>query len=180
MGWGGGCCEWAKRTPVVSQADNWRHQLSRKTLIQRLVRNRHFFRGKKAMLKAYFKTAWRNIIRSKVYSTLNIAGLGAGMAVALLIGLWVYDQSSYDKFLPGHQQAYQVRFRYSDNGVIRTQPMMCIPLAAALKNDIPEVAHTAMSFGPAGLDLNVGDRRIAVDAIIAGEEFLEIFQFPIV
>ncbi|HXO76083.1 MAG TPA: ABC transporter permease, partial [Puia sp.] len=111
---------------------------------------------------------------------MNIAGLAAGMAVALLIGLWVYDQSSFDKFLPGHQQAYQVRFRYSDNGVIRTQPMMCIPLAAALKNDIPEVAHTAMSFGPAGLDLNVGDRRIAVDAIIAGEEFLEIFQFPIV
>src|SRR5882757_8689042 len=126
------------------------------------------------MLKAYFKTAWRNILRSKVYSTLNIAGLAAGMAVALLIGLWVYDQSSFDKFLPGYQQAYQVRFRYSDNGVIRTQPMMCIPLAAALKNDIPEVAHTAMGFGTGGNDLAVGDRRLTVDNMTAGEEFLEI------
>ena len=132
------------------------------------------------MLKAYFKTAWRNILRSKVYSTLNITGLAAGMAVALLIGLWVYDQSSYDKFLPGYQQAYQVRFRYSDNGVIRTQPMMCVPLAAALKKDIPEMAHTTMSFGWGGSDLIVGDKHLTVDNMIAGEEFLQIFQFPIV
>ncbi|HTI93822.1 MAG TPA: ABC transporter permease [Puia sp.] len=132
------------------------------------------------MLKAYFKTAWRNILRSKVYSTLNILGLAAGMAVALLIGLWVHDQSSFDKFLPGYQQAYQVRFRYSDNGVIRTQPMMCIPLATALKNDIPEVAHTAMGFGWGGTDLSVGTRRLSVNNMIAGDEFLEIFQFPIV
>jgi putative ABC transport system permease protein len=132
------------------------------------------------MLKAYFRTAWRNILRSKVYSILNIAGLAAGMAVALLIGLWVYDQSSYDKFLPDYQQAYQVRFRYSDNGIIRTQPMMCIPLATALKNDIPEVAHTAMGFGTGGEEFTVGDRHLTIDNMIAGEEFLEIFQFPMV
>jgi len=100
------------------------------------------------------------------------------MAVALLIGLWVYDQSSFDKFLPGHQQAYQVRFRYSDNGVIRTQPMMCIPLAAALKNDIPEVAHTAMGFGTGGVDLTVGDRRLTVDNMTAGEEFSRDLSIP--
>jgi len=132
------------------------------------------------MLKAYFTTAWRNILRSKVYSILNIAGLAAGMAVALLIGLWVYDQSSFDKFLPGYQQAYQVRFRYSDNGEFRTQPMMCIPLAAALKNDIPEIAHTTMSFGWGGSDLAVGTKQLSVNNMIAGDEFLEIFQFPIV
>ena len=132
------------------------------------------------MLKAYLITAWRNIVRNKVYSFLNIAGLAAGMAVALLIGLWVFDQSSFDKFLPGYKQAYQVRFRYSDNGVIRTQPMMCIPLAAALKNDIPEIAHTTMSFGWGGSDFSVGTRRLSVNNMIAGEEFLEIFQFPII
>ncbi|HEY4291304.1 MAG TPA: ABC transporter permease [Puia sp.] len=132
------------------------------------------------MLKAYFKTAWRNILRNKVYSILNIAGLAAGMAVALLIGLWVCDQSSFDKFLPGYQQAYQVRFRYSDNGVIRTQPMMCIPLATALKTDIPEIAHTTMSFGWGDNDFTVGTRHVTINNMIAGEEFLEIFQFPIV
>lgn len=85
------------------------------------------------MLSTYFKTAWRNLIRNKVYSVLNILGLATGMAVALLIGLWVYDQTSYDKFLPGYRQIYQVRFRYSENGTIRSDAHVCIPLAAALK-----------------------------------------------
>jgi hypothetical protein len=42
------------------------------------------------MLVNYFKTAWRNIIRSKWYSVLNIVGLATGMAVTLLIGLWAH------------------------------------------------------------------------------------------
>ena len=53
------------------------------------------------MFANYFKTAWRSLIRNKVYSALNILGLATGMAVALLIGLWVKGQLSYDRFLPG-------------------------------------------------------------------------------
>ncbi len=132
------------------------------------------------MLITYLRSAWRNILRNKVYSTLNVAGLASGMAVALLIGLWVHDQGSYDKFLPGYQQAYQVRFRYSDNGAIRSQPMMCIPLSVALKTDIPEVAHTTMSFGGGSDEFYVGTRHISATSMIAGEEFLHIFQFPLV
>jgi putative ABC transport system permease protein len=132
------------------------------------------------MLHTYFKSAWRSLLRNKVYSALNIAGLATGMAVALLIGLWVRDQSGYDKFVPGYQQAYQVRFRYSDNGTIRSQPMMCIPLAAALKNDIPEVAHTAMGWGPGDDQLFVGNKHITAVNMTAGAEFLQIFQFPLI
>ena len=56
------------------------------------------------MFKNYFKTAWRSLQKNKAYSALNILGLATGMAVALLIGLWVYYQYSYDKFLPGYKQ----------------------------------------------------------------------------
>jgi putative ABC transport system permease protein len=65
------------------------------------------------MFKNYLKTAWRNIIRSKGYSALNIIGLATGMAVALLIGLWVHQEYTYDTFLADHQQIYQIR-RNSD------------------------------------------------------------------
>ena len=51
------------------------------------------------MFKNYFKTAWRSLLKNKAYSALNILGLATGMAVALIIGLWVYSQYSYDKFL---------------------------------------------------------------------------------
>jgi putative ABC transport system permease protein len=61
------------------------------------------------MLKSFLKTAWRNISRNKLFSMLYIAGLATGMAVALLIGLWVFYQYSYDRFLPGYERAYQVK-----------------------------------------------------------------------
>jgi len=49
------------------------------------------------MLKNYLKTAWRNLLKSKLYSSINIIGLATGMAVAMLIGLWIYDELSFDK-----------------------------------------------------------------------------------
>ena len=136
------------------------------------------------MLTNYFKTAWRNLINNKVYSALNILGLATGMAVALLIGLWVKDQSSYDQFLPGYQQAYQVKYNCNNNGEIITRIEVCIPLADALKKDIPEIAHTALAFGPASYGtlsdlLATSDKKISPNGLVAGAEFLDIFQYPL-
>ena len=131
------------------------------------------------MFTTYFTTAWRNLIRNKVYSVLNILGLAAGMAVALLIGLWVRDQTSYDKFLPGYQQAYQVRFRYSDNGAIRSTVHVCLPLAVALKNDIPEIEYSVPKFGPVASMFTVGNKRLNINGFLAGDEFLQLFRYPL-
>ena len=49
------------------------------------------------MFKNYFKTAWRNIIKNKTYSVINVLGLATGMAVAMIIGLWIYDEVSANK-----------------------------------------------------------------------------------
>ena len=131
------------------------------------------------MLKTYLKTAWRSLSRNKVYSTLNIVGLAIGMVVALLIGLWVNDQYSYDAWLPGYQQAYQVRFNYNDKGVIRTQKDVCRPLEDALKHEIRGVAYTSPVFGPQPNTLTVGDKKIHARNLVAGDGFLQIFQFPL-
>ncbi|NII28748.1 ABC transporter permease [Pseudoflavitalea sp. X16] len=131
------------------------------------------------MFSNYFKTAWRSLLHNKAYSILNILGLATGMAVALLIGLWVYDQSSYDRFLPGYEQAYQVRFNYNNNGEIHTQDGVCLPLAEALKNDIPEVAWATPAFGPVDNVLGLGDKRLRPKGMIGGDDFLKIFQFSV-
>ena len=120
------------------------------------------------MIKNYFKTAWRNLIRNKVFSALNILGLATGMAVALLIGLWVHEQSSYDRFLPGYQQVYQVRFNYNNKGEINTQSEVCLPLANALKNDIPEVAWATPAFGSVTNMLGLGDKKLQLRGMIVG------------
>ena len=132
------------------------------------------------MFRNYFKTAWRNIVRGKVYSLLNLLGLSTGMAVALLIGLWVHYQVSYDRFVPGYKQAYQVRFNSNDNGVIRNQAEVCLPLGDALKKDIPEVAHVAPAFDIGQQVMVVKDKRIYGDIQYVGEELLQLFPLPLV
>src|ERR1700722_18368453 len=142
--------------------------------------DRHFFSMHCHMLHTYFRSAWRSIRRNKVYSALNIAGLATGMAVALVIGLWVYQQSGYDKFIPGYQQAYQVRFRFSDDGVMRNQVDVSLPVGDALKHDVPEVAYVAPSFGSGDDAVRMKDKRITGIGRWVGEEFLQVFPFQLV
>jgi putative ABC transport system permease protein len=95
------------------------------------------------MLRNYFKTAWRNLVKNKVYSTLNIMGLAVGMAVALLIGLWTYNEYKYDRFLPNYKQLYQVKRNFNSNGQIITFPNASLKLADVLRSQIPEIEYVA-------------------------------------
>jgi putative ABC transport system permease protein len=74
-----------------------------------------------SMLKNYFKIAWRNLVKNKGYSAINIGGLAAGMAVALLIGLWVHDELSYNKYHKNYDRIAQVWQHASFNGEIGSQ-----------------------------------------------------------
>ena len=73
------------------------------------------------MIKNYFKIAWRNLVKSKGYSAINIGGLAVGMAVATLIGLWVYDEFSYDKYHKNFDRIAQVMQTVNFNGKWETQ-----------------------------------------------------------
>jgi putative ABC transport system permease protein len=73
------------------------------------------------MLKSYFKTAWRNLLRGKGYSLINIGGLAVGMVVAILIGLWMYDELAFDKYHPNYHRIAQVMQHQTFNGQIGTQ-----------------------------------------------------------
>ena len=63
------------------------------------------------MIKNYFKIAWRNLVKSKGYSAINIGGLAIGMAVAMLIGLWIYDELSFNKYHKNYDSIAQVMIR---------------------------------------------------------------------
>ncbi len=57
------------------------------------------------MFKNYFKTALRNLVKNKMHSFINIFGLSIGMAVAILIGLWIYNELSFNKYFKNCYQA---------------------------------------------------------------------------
>ncbi len=73
------------------------------------------------MIKNYFKIAWRNLVKSKGYSIINIGGLAVGMAVAMLIGFWVHDELTYDRYHKNYDRIAQVMQHANFNGKIESQ-----------------------------------------------------------
>src|SRR5882757_6182623 len=131
------------------------------------------------MFKNYLKTAWRNLKNNKVYSAINILGLAAGMAVALLIGLWVYNEYSYDRWLPGYQQLYQVKLNFTNDGQTHTQDALSLPIAGILRKDIPGVAYVAESDWMDAHNLAVGDKKLYLGGAMIGSDFLKMFRYPL-
>lgn len=113
------------------------------------------------MIKSYFKIAWRNLIKSKGYSAINIGGLAVGMAVAILIGLWVYDELSYDTYHKNYERIAQVMQHANFNGKWETQtanPALMGPeIKAKYGSNFKYVVQA--SWGSTNL-LSVGDKHI--------------------
>ena len=98
------------------------------------------------MFKNYFKTAWRNLGKSKMHSFINIVGLSIGMAVAILIGLWMYDELSFDKNFKNYDRIAQVIQNVTNNGEVQTWRSVPYPLADELrKNYGSDFKHIAMA-----------------------------------
>ncbi len=98
------------------------------------------------MVRNYFKIARRNLSRNKGYSAINIIGLSVGMAVAMLIGLWVWDELSYDKYHANYDRIARVMQHHTFNGTTTTTPATPLPLRAALQNEYAsDFSHIALS-----------------------------------
>ena len=87
------------------------------------------------MLKNYFKIAFRNLIRQKGYSFINIAGLASGMAVAILIGLWIWDELSYDRYHQNYDRIAHVWQHNVYNGVVQSQISNPYLMAEEIRNN---------------------------------------------
>ena len=87
------------------------------------------------MFKNYFKTAVRNLTKNKAHSFINIAGLSVGMAVAMLIGLWIWDELSFDKYHKNYDRIAQVMQNETFSGKVSTGKGNVIPLAAELRRN---------------------------------------------
>jgi len=118
--------------------------------------NSHF------MFRNYVKIAWRNLIKNKVYSGINVLGLAAGMAVAMLIGLWIWDEVTYDTSFTNHRQLVQVMNNsLNDDGSTNTEPNICRPIAEELRTKYgSDFKNVSMATWPWQQSLAVGDNMI--------------------
>ncbi|HKO80985.1 MAG TPA: ABC transporter permease [Chitinophagaceae bacterium] len=127
------------------------------------------------MLKNYFKTAFRNIARHKLFSGLNIFGLATGMACSILIFLWVEDELSFDKFNNKPDHIFRLVGKASDVEAAVVPP----PLAYAIKNQIPAVQN-ATRVAALQKMITVGTKKFNEKKIYyADSNFLQIFNYPL-
>ena len=87
------------------------------------------------MLKNYLKIAWRNLVKSKVTGFINIAGLAIGMAVAIMIGLWVQDELSFNQIHKNYDDIAQVYIHQTFNDKTTTSRAISLPFAPTLRNE---------------------------------------------
>ena len=118
------------------------------------------------MFKNYFTVAWRNLLKSKAYSAINIIGLATGMAVAILIGLWIWDELSYDHYFKNHATLGQVMTTQTFIGQTGTGQAVAIPLGAELRNkygsDFKAVSMSSWNFNHI---LGVGEKKISTQGL---------------
>lgn len=95
------------------------------------------------MLKNFFKTAYRNILKNRVYALINFVGLTSGLALCLLIIVYVRSETGYDKFHTKIDRLYRINYAAPNGLLLASSPP---PLAPALKDYFPEVEETARMY----------------------------------
>ena len=134
------------------------------------------------MLKNYFKTAWRNLQKNKVFSFINISGLAIGMAACLLILQYVNFELSYDQYNKNAGNLYRVyNDRFQNGKLIQHGTITYSAIGKAMQDDYPEVINHAR-VEPFGISIiTVGDKKFGNEYVIAGDNsFLTMFSCSLI
>ena len=135
--------------------------------------------GALIMIKNYIKIALRNLWRHKSFSVINIVGLAVGMAVAILLLLWIENEVSYDEFHENKDRIYRVWNRVPQEGEIRVWNSVSAPTAQALEKDIPEVELVVREEDGNGALLSFGDKKLLRSGSVVDTGFFQMFSFQL-
>ena len=128
------------------------------------------------MFKNYFKTAWRNLGKSKTHSFINVAGLSLGMAVAILIGLWIYDELSFDKNFKNYDRIAQVIQNVTNNGEVQTWMSVPYPLSEEIrKNYGTSFKRVVMAVDGGNSLLSFNEKKLRENGVFVEKGAPEIF-----
>ena len=132
------------------------------------------------MLKNYWITAIRNLMRSKGFTALNLTGLAVGMASATLILLWIHNESTYEGFNVNKDHIYQVWNRAVISGKLECWQTTPKVLAPALRQEYPAIADFCRVDSRWFVTDAGGDHRMSSHAFVVDSSFLTIFTLPMV
>ncbi|MEO5683889.1 MAG: FtsX-like permease family protein [Chitinophagaceae bacterium] len=133
------------------------------------------------MFKMYIRTAWRSLFKDRLYSIINVFGLSVGITIALLIGLWMYDELSFDKNFNKYNQVAQVIQNVTNNGEVSTWKNMPYPLAEELrKNYGSDFKRLAMGANWSNHSIGINDKQLNLTGAYFEKDMPEIFSFAMI
>jgi len=131
------------------------------------------------MIKNFFKSAFRNLLRHKAFSSINIGGLSIGMASAILILMWIQNELSFDRFHANTDYLYQVWTNDVVGGEIRSGMATPEIMAPILKDEVPEITDVSrISWGENYL-FTVGNKSLQAQGNVVDPAFLTMFSYPL-
>ncbi|HEX8059552.1 MAG TPA: ABC transporter permease [Cyclobacteriaceae bacterium] len=134
------------------------------------------------MIKSYLTIGWRSLLKNKGYSLINISGLAAGMSVAILIGLWIIDEVSFDHNFANHQEMAQVMVIQSQNGESYTGETVSNPIEDALrtkyKDDFTKLA--LVSWEDENATVSFGEKILVTRQMFVQPDFSEMFTMKMI
>ncbi|MCC6460418.1 MAG: ABC transporter permease [Saprospiraceae bacterium] len=129
------------------------------------------------MLRNFLKIAWRNLLKNKAFSSINIAGLAIGMAVAMMIGLWMRDELSFNTCHQHYKRLAQVQVNLTFNDKTGSGDAIPLPVGLALRNDFASdferVARASWNFDHL---LSKGEKKIIREGVFCEPELLAMFS----
>lgn len=126
------------------------------------------------MIKNYYKIAWRNLLKNKAHSSINIIGLATGMAVAILIGLWIWDELSFDQYHTNHKKLARLMTTQTFDGETSTYPNICAPLEKELRTrHASDYKRLSLTWSSTNI-LAAGDKQISQPGIWAQPDLPEM------
>ncbi len=131
------------------------------------------------MYKSYFKIGWRNLVRNKGYSFINIGGLAMGMTVAIMIGLWLYDELSFNKFHKNYQEIAQFWGGGINPETKEIEGMVFVeyPIGEVLRNNYPQYfKYVSKSFRTGDCTVSSDDKHFRRRGLFVEEDFLTMLS----
>ncbi len=131
------------------------------------------------LLTNYIRSAWRNILRHKLFSIINIMGLAIGLAAVMLIALYVRYETSYDSFWKNADNIYRVHTSYYQPSVPHASYASTTPLMkAAFDGDFPQVEYSSRAVGQEAT-VNYGENYFQEGVSLVDADFTRIFDFKV-
>ncbi|MFI5154365.1 MAG: ABC transporter permease [Chitinophagales bacterium] len=132
------------------------------------------------MLGNYLKIAWRNITKNKIYSIINIVGLATGMAVTILIGLWIWDEISFNHYHRNHERIASVMIQQTMKGETYTGETVAIPPADGLSKYADAFKYVSLVAWNGEPLFNLGEKKISAAAIWVQPDFPKMFSLHMI